>query len=195
MDRFLPPRSAFRVVATCGLLCVHLLATLGFPIPTPRAALKDDTRAYPCRDRPCGCLTYDQCWAGDCCCFTLKEKLVWADARGLVAPAHAVAKGRAAVHAVPKACCAQHEKGTCGQPAHDAPTAAVPASKWVTAAVVLGCKGVRSDGLPAAALLLPPAASATVGVPPLFVLEVAEVADRRGPTRSDSPPTPPPKRV
>jgi len=67
----------------------HLIVTLGFPLPVPNAAIaKDASRLFPCQNRPCGCLTADECWKGDCCCFTLEQKLAWAEANGREPPAH-----------------------------------------------------------------------------------------------------------
>jgi hypothetical protein len=67
----------------------HLMVTLGFPLPASTATkAKDASRPFPCQNRPCGCLTADECWKGDCCCFTLEEKLAWADANGIEPPDH-----------------------------------------------------------------------------------------------------------
>jgi hypothetical protein len=65
----------------------HVIGTLGFPMLSPRTKGRAEI-AFPCQNRPCGCLTSEQCWAGDCCCFTLSEKLAWAEANGIEPPAH-----------------------------------------------------------------------------------------------------------
>jgi hypothetical protein len=76
-----------RLTASLALLA-YVGATLGFPLPAPVRNSKDASRPYPCQNRPCGCLTAEQCWAGDCCCFTLEEKLAWAEANGIEPPEH-----------------------------------------------------------------------------------------------------------
>jgi hypothetical protein len=69
-------------------LCSHMMVTFGFPLPAPSRTKPTDGVAYPCQSRPCGCLTSEQCWAGDCCCFTLEEKVAWAEANGVTPPDH-----------------------------------------------------------------------------------------------------------
>ena len=67
----------------------HLFIASGLPLPAPPfVRLKDSSRPFPCQDRPCGCRTYDECWKGDCCCFTLEEKLAWAEANDIEPPQH-----------------------------------------------------------------------------------------------------------
>ena len=73
-----------RALATLAALG-GLLAALGWPAP-PSARRSGE--AYPCQARACGCVSAEKCWAGDCCCFTLEEKLAWADARGIEVPGH-----------------------------------------------------------------------------------------------------------
>ncbi|AWM39990.1 hypothetical protein GobsT_16090 [Gemmata obscuriglobus] len=100
-----------RGLAAAALVC-HLLTTFGFPLPTPRK--KGDGTPYPCQTRPCGCLTSDECWKGDCCCFTLEEKLLWAEENGVEPPAHVrpLVESRQSQPAAPKkkkACCSEPE--------------------------------------------------------------------------------------
>jgi hypothetical protein len=75
-----------RALATVALVC-HFFTAFGFPVPAP-AAHNNGGALFPCQDNPCGCPTAEQCWAGDCCCFTLEEKLAWAEANGIEPPAH-----------------------------------------------------------------------------------------------------------
>ncbi|MFO0850416.1 MAG: hypothetical protein U0871_17925 [Gemmataceae bacterium] len=136
------------------LAVVQLMAGVGFPIPTSRAS-KDRSQPYPCMDRPCGCLTYEQCWAGDCCCFTLREKVAWATARGLVVPA-----------AVGRSCCDPHDGDGAGPdcrpassdcPHCDPPAAdASPAYRWVDGAMAQRCKGRSPAGWSPAGPAVPP---------------------------------------
>jgi hypothetical protein len=69
-------------------LVSQLFATFGFPLFPQSRGPKIASSAYPCQNRPCGCLTADQGWQGDCCCFTLEEKLAWAEENGIEPPAH-----------------------------------------------------------------------------------------------------------
>lgn len=91
----------------------HLMVACGFPLPTPRRISKDTSRPFPCQNRPCGCITADQCWKGDCCCFTLEEKLAWAEANGVEPPEHVRARieSRKARPTSPKkkSCCSEDE--------------------------------------------------------------------------------------
>jgi hypothetical protein len=98
------------------MLVSHLAVSLGFPlrIMHPRA-LKNDSRRYPCQDRPCGCLTEEECWKGDCCCFSLEEKLAWAESHGVEPPDHVrplveLRKARLA-SSKKKSCCCSEAQG------------------------------------------------------------------------------------
>jgi hypothetical protein len=106
-------------------LISHLLVTFGFPLPALARKSKDASRPYPCQNRPCGCLTYDQCWKGDCCCFTLQEKIAWAEANGVEPPAHAryLAESRKShsPQGNKKACYCQAEPEAGGGPADTTP--------------------------------------------------------------------------
>ena len=77
-------RDAFVVLT----LVSHLIVTLGIPLPAASRKSKDASNPFPCQSRPCGCLTAEQCWKGDCCCFRIEEKLKWADANGFEPPDH-----------------------------------------------------------------------------------------------------------
>ena len=98
-----PARRFPRLAVAAVLLFGHLVATFGWPFPVDASAKLNDPRGlYPCSDHPCGCATYDQCWAGDCCCFTLAEKVAWAGANGVTVPSH-----------VPALMAAREEKTCC----------------------------------------------------------------------------------
>lgn len=66
----------------------YLMITVGLPLSSLNRKKPTDGVPYPCQSRPCGCLTAKQCWQGDCCCFTLEEKLAWAEANGVEPPEH-----------------------------------------------------------------------------------------------------------
>jgi hypothetical protein len=102
-----------RALAWVALVC-HLVTAFGFPVPTAAAQQKGDSTPYPCQDHPCGCLTAAQCWEGDCCCFTIEDKLRWAEEKGIEPPAHVrpLVASRAS-RPTPaakrkKACCSEH---------------------------------------------------------------------------------------
>lgn len=82
------PHLCLRNIIVMLTLVSHLMATFGFPVPTPSSRKSTDGVPYPCQSRPCGCLSSEQCWSGDCCCFTLQEKLAWAEAHGVEPPEH-----------------------------------------------------------------------------------------------------------
>lgn len=69
-------------------LSSHLMVTFGFPLPAPRRKSKGDSVPFPCQSLPCGCITAAECWKGDCCCFTLEDKLRWAEENGIEPPEH-----------------------------------------------------------------------------------------------------------
>lgn len=72
---------ALAIVAALG----GLFASCGWPALPPAPVATD---SYPCQSRACGCLTAEKCWAGDCCCSTLEDKLAWAAARRIEVPGH-----------------------------------------------------------------------------------------------------------
>ncbi len=103
-------RDAIVVLTLVG----HLMLTFGFPLPAPSWKKPTDGVPYPCQSRPCGCLTSEQCWQGDCCCFTIEEKLTWAEASGVEPPTHVrpLVESRRSQSAPPaknKSCCSEAE--------------------------------------------------------------------------------------
>lgn len=97
-------RAALTVVA----LVAHLVATTGVPLPVPPSHYLKVGPSFPCQNLPCGCLSAELCWAGDCCCYTLEEKLAWAEANGVEPPTHvrpAVEARRDAPKKPKKECC------------------------------------------------------------------------------------------
>jgi hypothetical protein len=107
------PRDVMAVLT----LVSHLAVTFGLPLPSLSSSkLKDGSRPFPCQNRPCGCLTADECWKGDCCCFTLEEKLAWAEANGIEPPEHVrpLVESRKGRQAKPKwkSCCAESDSGS-----------------------------------------------------------------------------------
>ena len=72
-------------------LGLYALVASGLPLPLGMASLqgrsdpvgerllaaKDRARPFPCRDKPCGCVSADQCFK-KCCCHTPAQLLAWA---------------------------------------------------------------------------------------------------------------------
>lgn len=69
-------------------LLSHLVSTFGVPLPVLARSSSEESSPYPCKNRRCGCRSAQECWAGDCCCFTLAEKLTWAETNGIEPPEH-----------------------------------------------------------------------------------------------------------
>ncbi|MBY0460278.1 MAG: hypothetical protein K2V38_23425, partial [Gemmataceae bacterium] len=107
------PDFRLRDVIVVLTLISHLMVTFGFPLPAPNRIKPSDGVPYPCQSRPCGCLTSEQCWKGDCCCFTLEEKITWAEANGVEPPAHVrpLVESRKSRPTAPKqkSCCSESE--------------------------------------------------------------------------------------
>lgn len=115
MGKWLRATHGFRLRDLVVVLTLfsHLMVTFGFPLPAPSRTKPTDGVPYPCQSRPCGCLTSDQCWKGDCCCFTIEEKLTWAETNGVEPPEHVrpLVESRRSRPATPKkkSCCSDAE--------------------------------------------------------------------------------------
>jgi hypothetical protein len=117
-----------RFVAWLSLVGYALLAS-GMPLPwgvvapggaspavEKRLAAKDRSTPFPCMDKPCGCVTAEQCFS-NCCCNTPAETLAWAKAHK-VDPAVIAALQRRAAAPVEKAvvassCCSVKKQTSC----------------------------------------------------------------------------------
>jgi hypothetical protein len=180
----------------------HLMVTVGFPMPvSPATKAKDASRPFPCQHRPCGCRTADQCWKGDCCCFTLEEKLAWAAANGIEPPDHVrplveARKARSSPVAQKKhpGCCSEADQDE-GVP----PTATTPSccsqsgARWVVGIFAQKCHGEGPAGL----MTLDPSVPPDTDSRPLAVPEPGEfiaVFHTLLCSSTHSPPTPPPRR-
>jgi hypothetical protein len=104
-----------RVAVLWLTLFSQLMLTFGFPLPAPRRSKSSSGIAYPCQSRPCGCLTSEECWKGDCCCFTIEQKLLWAESNDIEPPEHvrSLVESRISrtVQTQKKSCC-EKEKST-----------------------------------------------------------------------------------
>ena len=188
----------------------HVLVAFGLPLPgsfAPRS--KEADAPFPCQNRPCGCLSSTQCWVGDCCCFTLEEKLTWADANGVAPPDHVrpLVASRQSRPAPPekRACCSEAaDEPTCDPyDEASAPECCAPAPKahedrprlrWVIEGFAQKCRG---DG-PAGTFTLEPG---VVPCAPLDLRPLARLVDtlvdrpRRFTSTPRIPAIPPPRRA
>jgi len=170
------------------LLASQAFAATGMPLPSPGPAASGVP--FPCQSKACGCLTATACWAGDCCCSTLEEKLVWADARGFEPPAHV----RPLVAA--RRCVKPREPDDCPQCAAKAKPAVVGG---IGLTLVIGeasqkCRGQSAAGT----IVLEPAVVAFAPTLPAPSFGVAAPAARRdlfAQPLPQVPPTPPPRAV
>jgi hypothetical protein len=147
---------------TCLALTGYALVMSGLPLPlgavsgTGRAdgvgnrllAAKDRSRPFPCRDKPCGCVSAEQCFK-KCCCHTPAQLLAWARRNDLEPAVLAALERRAATEAPVAAvasaasCCATPTiiaKATC---------CGADASPAASSQVMTDCRSTR--GSPAAA--------------------------------------------
>jgi hypothetical protein len=90
-------------------LALYALVVSGLPLPlgavSPQGrsdpvgerllAAKDRARPFPCRDKPCGCVSAEQCFK-KCCCHTPAQLLAWAKRNDLEPAVLAALERRAA---------------------------------------------------------------------------------------------------
>lgn len=79
------------------------------PVGDQLLAAKDRSRPFPCRDKPCGCVSAEQCFK-KCCCHTPAQLLAWAKRNDLEPTVLAALEQRVATEAPAVAsaasCCA-----------------------------------------------------------------------------------------
>ena len=87
-----------------------MIGSLGVPLSPQRAARNG--AAFPCQDCPCGCSDAETCWR-DCCCFTNRQKVVWAEKNGVKVPLFVTVAARRehAKGPAKRDCCS--EQGVC----------------------------------------------------------------------------------
>jgi hypothetical protein len=93
----------FRSRPAAWLALVGQLAAL-FGLPLPTLSAKDLTQPFPCQHRQCGCLRAADCW-NHCCCFSARERLLWAREHGAEVPDSLVEQARQSQGAKPGVCC------------------------------------------------------------------------------------------
>lgn len=75
---------AFSRQTTSWMLLLTVVSAL-LPVPILLCApglAKDRSQAFPCQDRPCGCMSAEQC-RKKCCCFNKEQKIAWAKRNGV----------------------------------------------------------------------------------------------------------------
>lgn len=113
------------LIVLVGVACAFL------PVPgsTKLEDGKDNSRPFPCQNRPCGCRTADQCWK-QCCCFTNSQKVAWAKSQGVVPPGFVVAAADSeAAGASHVAKSHTGNGGCCGASCHGSPRVKIVAKK------------------------------------------------------------------
>lgn len=117
-----------RFIAWLSLVGYALVAS-GLPLPLAavapgnaspaaekRLAVKDRSTPFPCMDKPCGCVTAEQCFA-NCCCNTPAETLAWARAHQIDPAVIAALQRRVAAPAKKTAavssCCSVKKQTSC----------------------------------------------------------------------------------
>ena len=161
----------------------HLIVAFGLPLPFVRCT-SDASAPYPCQFRPCGCASSDLCWKGDCCCFTLEEKLEWADVNGIEPPSHVrplveTRKSYRPIATKKKSCCPLHESN---------PDPVI----WVVGLFAQKCRGDS----PATLFTLEAAIVPTLTAQPIVVTESGSFLvayDCHTTVTATPPPTPPPR--
>lgn len=118
---FLPLLHRLLSARTWVLACVmvgHVLISVGYPVNV--AVVTDAGIPYPCASRACGCRSSAECWQGDCCCFTLAEKVAWAEKQHVALPddvyvhlAELNGTKKPKQHAT--SCCATKKAHSCGE--------------------------------------------------------------------------------
>jgi hypothetical protein len=191
VPRRVPPRFVRQFLAVVALLA-QLVAATGAPVPSrvPSANNKKPGAPFPCQDHPCGCATSEQGWAGDCCCFTLEQKLDWADERGITPPAH-VRPMVAARKKAEKPCCAKTATASCCEREQEKARPA-PSVRWVVGVFAQKCRGEGFGGLLKLELIVVPEQEPA----PRDAFEPTEsvrISNSRVTRISLCPPTPPPR--
>ena len=159
----------------------HAMSAFGFPMPASGAA----EIAYPCQDHACGCLTSDLCWRGDCCCFTLEQKLAWAEANGVEPPPHVRPMVAARAKIAPKRSCCSEAATHC----ESKPPARV---QWVVGVAAQKCRGDAESGPIRSDPAIFADASVVVFAVPELLGRIAPFSDRPR-ALALRPPTPPPR--
>ena len=149
-----------------------MIGSLGVPLSTQRAAKSG--AAFPCQNCPCGCADAETCWR-DCCCFTNRQKIVWAEKNGVKVPLFvtvAARRERAKGPAKPACCneqlaCDGSDQASCCEDSTmpqlrsccEKKQAAASTSEARKGKVVLLITALKCRGISVSVSLLPPSLS------------------------------------
>jgi hypothetical protein len=179
MFRSTSPR-LMRVVAWLSL-ALYLAAAAGLPVPVATTA--DSGELYPCAGHVCGCSSAEHCWR-QCCCYTPREKLAWAERHGVTPPDYAE-------KAAPRSCCGQKHDHAEHDHVPEQQEASEATITWQLAIQARRCGGQADNWL-----MIPP------GVMPKIVayshlespsLDRVALWPETAPSLDLSPPVPPPR--
>jgi hypothetical protein len=173
----------FRRTTGLALALVQLLTSASWAIPISSRS-KEAGRPYPCMDRPCACSSYDECWGGDCCCFTLEEKIAWAASNGITPPDHVKSLLQNRQSEPPRESTCPHCKAANAQK--------TASSRWIYGFAVQRCHDGQTAGFLAATASIPPQA-VDAWRPEWSTSDMVLVADVDAPSRSAPPLDPPPR--
>ena len=148
-------------------LAGYLVAVVGIPLPASVGKYRGVP--FPCQDHACGCATAEQCWAGDCCCFTLEEKVAWAAVNDVTPPEHVAGllsrprdkkprhSGKGPSPGNSESCCDSPTAATtCEHCQKPAPAATNAKSAWIAGIVMQECRGHELGGVLDANPSVPP---------------------------------------
>jgi hypothetical protein len=156
LPRLLPTIHSRQILAA-AVVFAQVIAATGAPVFVTQKPGTSAEVPHPCQGHACACATSEQSWTGDCCCFTLEEKLAWAETRGIEPPEHvrplvaerAAAKKAKSCCSKPKkrSCCAEHEPKACSEEPPPPPEPSEPKLKWVVSVFAQKCRGDGPAGL------------------------------------------------
>jgi hypothetical protein len=152
------------------------VAACAVGVPQPAVVSKSHAERFPCENHACGCADAESCWR-DCCCFTDREKLAWAERVGVTPPAFVAAAARKESGELcraesptggAKSCCSRQASccsssgagGESEQTAESSVAAKSPSRQggWIMLHAAMKCRG-----LTVSVALLPPSLPAACG--------------------------------
>jgi hypothetical protein len=187
------PAASVRRLLALAVAVAQLVGSIG--IAPVRAGSPDSSDPYPCQNHPCGCRTAAACWAGPCCCFTMREKVAWANENGVAPPEHALrlAAEEPAVSALPSCCAVKPSPAkSAGHDSGAVPNASPRHLGWVASLFAKKCQGQLDETFGVLTLGLAPA------VPRSWSHELPFAGfclspDRDSTSLSPAPQSPPPR--
>lgn len=184
---------------------VYLCVATGVPLPV---ATSLQHGLFPCSGGHCGCATAEQCWRG-CCCYTLEQRLAWAERNHVVPPDYVLAQARLdaakftriarTCHAASRSCCRPIALASvpargrcCARPHQGHPVGANEADAGVIVLRdALRCSGRDSHAKVGIVSFVPLTAATVLPVEPFSWRLVPE--RHRYSSATPEPPVPPPK--